>query len=75
MKKDISKGLVKQLCNEYVDVILVGMEEYSEDFPYTLAVINFINTLYGKCEYINLEDFSERVRDCIYKEMTDYLAR
>ena len=42
MKEEISKNIIKQLCNDFVDTICVGLEEYPDEFPYTLACINFI---------------------------------
>ena len=35
MKEEISKNIIKQLCNDFVDTICVGLEEYPDEFPYT----------------------------------------
>lgn len=40
MKEEISKNIIKQLCNDFVDTICVDLEEYPDEIPYTLACIN-----------------------------------
>mgnify|MGYP004660043659 CR=1 FL=1 len=40
MKEEISKNIIKQLCNDFVDAICVDLKEYPDEFPYTLAFIN-----------------------------------
>lgn len=64
------------VCDDYIDALLVGIEEYEKEFPYTLACANFISELKEKNIIVEFNDvFIDTVRDRIYRETSNYLAR
>lgn len=75
MKEDIAKMVVANLCNDFEDVLLVGIEECKERFPYSIACINFIYELKEQGINANLNYFSEIIRTELYEECKRYLAR
>lgn len=76
MKETILKKIVEMVCDDYIDVLLVGIEEYEKDFPYTIACSNFISELKEKNIIVEFNDvFIDTVRDRIYRETSNYLAR
>ncbi|MDD3340989.1 MAG: hypothetical protein PHN72_02150 [Bacilli bacterium] len=75
MKEEIKRNVVKEICSDFVDTIIVGMEEYEKDFPYSLAVINFILELREKGINVNTNMFIDVIWDNMYKEFTNYLGR
>lgn len=76
MKGDILKNLIASICNDYIDTLLVGIEEFSKEFPYTIACVNFLNELKSKNIKVEFDNiFIDMVRDKIYRETTNYLAR
>ena len=75
MKEEIKRNVVKEICSDFVDTIIVGMEEYEKDFPYSLAVINFISELREKGINVNTNMFIDIIWDNMYKEFTNYLGR
>lgn len=75
MRDDITKMLIANLCNDFGDVLLVGIEESKEQFPYSIACINFIYELKEQGINANLNYFSEIIRTELYEECKRYLAR
>lgn len=75
MKEDIAKMVVANLCNDFEDVLLVGIEECKEQFPYFIACINYIYELREQGINANLNCFSELVRCELYEECKRYLVR
>ena len=75
MKEQITKNVIREVCNDFVDATIVGLEEYENDFPYTLACINFIIELKKKEINVSLNSFIDVIWDNIYKEISNYLAR
>lgn len=76
MKDEALKKIIAMICDDYIDVLLVGVEEYSKDFPYTLACANFMGELKEKNIIVEFNDvFIDTVRDRIYRETSNYLAR
>lgn len=76
MKEDVLKDLIKMICDDYIDSLIVGIEEYEKDFPYTIACANFISKLKEKNIIVEFNDvFIDMVRDRIYRETSNYLAR
>lgn len=70
------RKIVEMVCEDYIDTILVGMEEYEKDFPFTIACANFLKELRSKNIKVRFEEiFIEMVRDNIYRETSNYLAR
>lgn len=76
MKEEIIKKVITMVCEDYIDTLIVGIEEYEKDFPYTIACANFISELKSKNIIIEFNDvFIDKVRDKIYRETSNYLAR
>lgn len=75
MKSDIMKMFAKNVVADFGDVILVGLEEEPELFPYSMACINFIYELKEKGINATLNCFSEVVRSELYEECKRYLVR
>lgn len=76
MKEAILKKIVEMVCDDYIDVLLVGIKEYEKDFPYTITCSNFISELKTKNIIVEFNDvFIDTVRDKIYREPSNYLAR
>lgn len=76
MKEEVLKELIKTICDDYIEPLLIGIEEYESDFPYTIACANFISELKTKNIKIEFNDvFIDKVRDKIYKETSNYLVR
>lgn len=76
MKEEVLKKLVSMICNDYIDTLLVGIEEHEKDFPYMVACTNFISELNSKNILVEFNDiFIDTVLDKIYRETSNYLAR
>lgn len=76
MKELVLRKVIEMVCDDYIDVLLVGIEEYEKDFSYTLAYANFISELKEKNVIVEFNDvFIDTVRDRIYRETSNYLAR
>lgn len=76
MKEKVLRDLIKMICDDYIDSLIVGIEEYEKDFPYTIACANFISELKEKNIIVEFNDvFIDMVRDRIYRETSNYLAR
>ena len=53
-----------------------GIEEYEKDFPYTIACANFMSELKNKNIIVDFyKTFDVSIRDMIYRETSNYLAR
>ncbi len=75
MKEDIAKMVIANLGRDFEDVLLVGVEENKEFFPYLVACINYICELREQGINANLNSFSELVRCQLYEECKRYLVR
>lgn len=76
MKEEMLKKVIEMVCDDYIDTLLVGVEEYSKDFPYTIACANFIAELKEKNIIVQFNAvFIDIVRDRIYRETSNYLSR
>lgn len=75
MKEEITRLFVADICGDFKDVILVGLEEQKEKFPYSIACINFLYELKEQGINANLRYFSEIIRSELYEEFKRYLAR
>lgn len=76
MKKAMLKKIIEMICDDYIETLLVGIEEYEKDFPYTIACANFIAELKEKNIIVEFNEvFIDIVRDRIYRETSNYLAR
>ncbi len=76
MKNDTLRQVLSIICSNFVDTLLNGIEDNKEDFPYILAVVNFINELKEKnilVEYY--ETFEPKIIDMVNREASNYLAR
>lgn len=54
MKEEILKVVARQICEDLSEAIIVGVKEYEEDFPYTIACVNFISELKENGVKVNL---------------------
>ena len=45
MNKSILIKLANWICDGYVDVLVTGIEENEHYFPYTIALVHFIDEL------------------------------
>ena len=45
MKDDITRNVFANICEDFKEVLIVGIEENKEQFPYSIACINFIFNL------------------------------
>ena len=76
MKEEIIKKVISMVCENYIDTLIIGIEEYEKDFPYTIACANFMSELKSKNIIVEFNDiFIDTILDRIYRETTNYLAR
>lgn len=76
MNEIVLRKLITMICDDYIDTLLVGIEEYEKDFPYTIACANFITELKSKNIMVEFNDvFIDKIRDMLYRETSNYLAR
>lgn len=76
MKELVLRKVIEMVCDDYIDTLLVGIEEYEKDFPYTLACVNFISELREKNIIVEFNSiFIDTVLDRVYRETSNYLAR
>ncbi len=75
MREDISKMIISDIFMDFKDILLVGLEENKEQFPYCVACIDFIYELREQGIITTLNSFSEVIRNEIYKECKKYLVR
>ncbi|CCY47077.1 unknown [Firmicutes bacterium CAG:822] len=76
MNKSILIKIVKWICDGYVDALITGIEENENYFPYTIAVIHFIDELQRKNIKIDYKEiFNDSIIDNVLKEANDYLMR
>ena len=76
MKEDIMRKLITMICDDYIEALLTGIKEYKQDFPYTIACANYISELKQKNIIVEFNEiFIDTVRDRIYRETSNYLAR
>ncbi len=71
MKEDIAKNIFANICCDLKDVLLVGIEQ----FPYSIACIDFIYNLKEQGINTSLNSFSENIRCELYEECKRYLVR
>lgn len=76
MKEEIIKKVISMVCENYIDTLIIGIEKYEKDFPYTIACANFMSELKSKNIIVEFNDiFIDTILDRIYRETTNYLAR
>lgn len=76
MNEETLRNIVSSICDDYIDTLLTGIKENERDFPYTIACANFISELKEKNIKVNLyTTFDIHIRDMIYRETSNYLAR
>ncbi len=74
--EDILKNILTIVCDNFVDTLLVGIEEYEKDFPYTIAVANFIAELRNHNIVVDFYGtFDSKIIDMVNRETSNYLAR
>lgn len=76
MREDIMRKLITMICDDYIEALLTGIEEYEQDFPYTIACANFMSELKSKNIIVDYyKTFEVSIRDMVYRETSNYLAR
>lgn len=75
MNELVLRKIISMICDDYIDTLIVGIEENEKAFPYTIACSNFIIELKNKNIMVEFNDiFIDKVRDKIYRETSNYLA-
>lgn len=75
MKDDITRNVFANICEDFKEVLIVGIEESKEQFPYSIACIDFIYNLKEQGINTTLNSFSKNIRCELYEECKRYLAR
>lgn len=76
MREEMLRKLITLITEDYIDTLLTGIEEYEKDFPYTIACANFMSELKSKNIVVDFyTTFEVSIRDMVYRETTNYLAR
>ena len=76
MREEMLRKLITLITEDYIDILLTGIEEYEKDFPYTIACANFMSELKSKNIVVDFyTTFEVSIRDMVYRETTNYLAR
>lgn len=76
MREEMLRKLITLITEDYIDTLLTGIEEYEKDFPYTIACVNFMSELKSKNIVVDFyTTFEVSIRDMVYRETTNYLAR
>lgn len=76
MKEAILRKLIESICDDYVDTLMTGIEEYEKNFPYTIACANFIYELKQKNILVDFNIiFDDSIVDMVLRETCSYLAR
>lgn len=74
--KEALLKVVSIISENYIDTLMTGIEECPKDFPYTIAVANFIAELKSKNIIVNLYGtFEDRITDMIFRKTSNYLSR
>lgn len=74
--KEALLKVVSLVSENFVDSLITGIEKYPKDFPYTIAIANFIAELKSKNIIVNLyRTFEDRITDMIFKDTNTYLSR
>lgn len=76
MKEKVLQKIITVLSENLSDTLLIDIEECPKDFPYTIAVINFMTELMKKniiIDYFQL--FDEFIIYMVNREITNYWAR
>lgn len=76
MREKVLKEFIEMICKDYINVLLVGVEEYENGFPYMIAFVNFMCELRNKNIYVEINDiFTDKFMDKVYIEATRYIGR
>ena len=76
MREEILRKIITLISEDYIETLLTGIEEYEKDFPYTIACANFMSDLKNKNIIVDFyKTFDVSIRDMIYRETSNYLAR
>ena len=76
VNKSVLRKLAEWICDGYVDALITGIEENEYYFPYTIALVHFIDELQRKCIKVNYSELvNDSIIDNVLKEANDYLTR
>ena len=74
--KETLRKVVSLVSENFIDTLMTGIEECPKDFPYTIAVANFIAELKSKNIIVNLfNSFECSIVDMVFRETSNYLGR
>ena len=70
------RKVVALVSENFIDTLMTGIEECPKDFPYTIAVANFIAELKSKNIIVSLYNSVEsNIVDMVFRETGNYLGR
>lgn len=76
MNKSVLVKIVKWICDGYVDTLITAVEENEQYFPYTIALVHFIDELQRKGIKVNYGELvNDSIIDNVFKEANGYLER
>lgn len=76
MKEEVKRRILKQICNSHLEVLLVGLEEYKDDFIYTSMIIDFMTRLNEMDQISKIDNvFTDTFIDRMYVETSNYIGR
>lgn len=79
MRENELKRILSNVCDGYVDNILIDLEENKDNekmFPFMLACVNFICELKKKNIMVELcGTFEDAIIDRIYREVGNYIGK
>lgn len=76
MKEKVLRKVIESICDGYVDTLIIGIDEYEKNFPYTIACANFIYELKQKNIIVDFNIiFDDSIIDMVFRETSNYLAR
>lgn len=69
VNRSILIKLVDWICDGYADALVTGIEENEHYFPYTIALVHFIDELQRKCIKANYDELvNDSIIDNVLKE-------
>lgn len=75
MSQELVKPLLADIFKDFEAIIIEGILEEQERFPYTIAYINFSKELKDSNILVDMNAFSEEIQNKIYQELSEFLTR
>lgn len=73
MNKEIIELVVSDICSDFKDIILNGLNDNKEKLPYTISCIEFLSKLNEKGLNYNIHFIGDEMIEIINNEMINYL--